>query len=133
MEEILNHIYSTVLTLGIGVVGFFVKRSFDSIDTKAGKDEFKKAVDDIKALHEELEEKSPSGDVQRLADDVKSFQKEYATKEELKEIRSQIGEIKGSIDFLKEETVRKQDFIRITTEISSKIDDLASYLRGHTL
>jgi len=87
-------------------------------------------IERLDSCRAELEEKSPSGEVQRLADDVKGFQKEYATKEELKEIRSQIGEIKGSIDFLKEETVRKQEFIRVTTEISGKIDDLSKYLRG---
>ena len=130
MEEILNPIYSTVLTLGIGVVGFFVKRSFDSIDTKAGKDEVKKAVEDIKALREELEEKSPYGEVQRLADDIKNFRREYATKEELKEIRSQMNEVKASVEFLKENAVRKSDFVRVTADITSKIDDLSSYLRG---
>lgn len=130
MEEILNRIYSTVLTLGIGVVGFFVKRSFDSIDTKAGKDDVKKAVEDIKALREELEEKSPSGEVQRLADDIKNFRREYATKEELKEIRSQMNEVKASVEFLKENAVRKSDFVRVTADITSKIDDLSSYLRG---
>ena len=130
MEEILNPIYSTVLTLGIGVVGFFVKRSFDSIDTKAGKDEVKKAVEDIKALREELEEKSPYGEVQRLADDIKNFRREYATKEELKEIRSQMNEVKASVEFLKENAVRKSDFVWVTADITSKIDDLSSYLRG---
>ena len=30
----------------------------------------------------------------------------------------------------KEETVRKNDFVRVTAEISGKIDDLSSYLRG---
>ena len=153
MEEILNHIYSTVLTLGIGVVGFFVKRSFDSLDKKADKEEYKKVTDDIRAIRAEIDQKSSRDDIQavaadykeikheieqkgsgeeirKLSDDLKNFRKEYATKEELKEIRSQMNEMKSSIDFLKEETVRKSDFIRVTAEIAAKIDDLSSYLRG---
>ncbi|MBR1833789.1 MAG: hypothetical protein IJ784_15390 [Ruminiclostridium sp.] len=153
MEEVLNHIYSVVLTLGISIVGFFVKRSFDNLDKKADKEDCKKVVDDIKALRSEMEQKSDSNDlktvicdfkdirrevelksdctdVQKLADDLKSFRKEYATKEELKEIRSQMNEVKASVEFLKENAVRKSDFVRVTADITSKIDDLSSYLRG---
>lgn len=107
MNEILNVIYSGLLTVGITIVGFFLKRCFNDLDGKAGKAE-----------------------LQKCAEEVKDFRNQYATKEEVREIRTQMSEMKSSIEFLKEETVRKSDFIRITTEISSKIDDLSTYLRG---
>lgn len=107
MNETLNLIYSGLLTVGISVVGFFVKRCFGSLDGKAEKSE-----------------------LQKCAEEIKEFRSQYATKEEVREIRNQMTEMKSSIDFLKENTVRKSDFIRITTEISSKIDNLSTYLRG---
>ncbi|MCM1419433.1 MAG: hypothetical protein NC084_09745 [Bacteroides sp.] len=107
MNEILNVIYSGLLTVGITVVGFFLKRCFSDLDGKAEKAE-----------------------LQKCAEEVKEFRSQYATKEEVREIRTQMNEMKSSIEFLKEETVRKSDFIRVTTEISAKIDDLSAYLRG---
>ena len=107
MNDILNVIYSGLLTVGISVVGFFVKRCFGSLDGKAEKAE-----------------------LQKCAEEIKEFRSQYATKEEVREIRTQMTEMKSSINFLKEETVRKSDFIRVTGEISSKIDDLSKYLRG---
>lgn len=107
MNETLNLIYSGLLTVGISVVSFFVKRCFSDLDGKAAKSE-----------------------LQKCTEEVKEFRNRYATKEEVREIRTQMKEMKTSIDFLKENTVRKDDFIRITGGISSKIDDLSTYLRG---
>lgn len=107
MNETLNLIYSGLLTVGISVVSFFLKRCFVNLDGKAEKAE-----------------------LQKCAEEVKEFRNQYATKEEVREIRTQMNEMKSSIEFLKEETVRKSDFIRVTGEISSKIDELSKYLRG---
>ncbi len=133
MDEILNVIYSSLLTIGIGVVGFFIKRCFSSLDGKADKTELEKHVDDFKDLRTEIEEKASKGEIQKYAEEMKELRYQYATKEEIKDIRSQMNEMKSSIEFLKEETVRKSDFIRVTTEISGKIDDLSKYLRGKLL
>lgn len=153
MEEIMNHIYSALLTIGVGVVGFFVKRSFDSLDKKADKEDFTKISDEVKTLRQDVEQlpdrddlhalmsdmkeirhdvehKCDCADAQKVADDLKGFRREFATKEELKEIRSQMNEVKASVEFLKENAVRKSDFVRVTADITSKIDDLSSYLRG---
>lgn len=107
MNETLNLIYSGLLTAGISVVSFFLKRCFVNLDGKAEKAE-----------------------LQKCTEEVKEFRSQYATKEEVREIRNQMSDMKSSIEFLKEETVRKGDFIRVTGEISSKIDDLSKYLRG---
>ena len=71
--------------------------------------------------------------VDKTADEIKEFRQTYATKEQMKETQNQMKELKSSVEFLKENTVRKDDFIRVTTEISSKIDDLSAYLRGKIL
>lgn len=107
MDSILNVVYSGLLTVGITVVGFFLKRCFSDLDNKANK-----------------------SDTQKCVEDIRDFRNQFASKEEVREIRTQMSEMKSSIDFLKEETVRKSDFVRVTTEISAKIDDLAAYLRG---
>lgn len=107
MNETLNLIYSGLLTVGISVVSFFLKRCFVNLDGKAEKAE-----------------------LQKCAEEIKEFRNRYASKEEVREIRNQMSEMKSSIEFLKENTVRKDDFIRITGGISSKIDDLSTYLRG---
>lgn len=107
MDNVMEIIYNGVLTVGISIVGFFLKRCFTQLDSKAEKTELEKTKDD-----------------------VKEFRQQYATKEQVKEIRSQMSDMKESIEFLKEETVRKNDFVRITTEISGKIDELSAYLRG---
>ena len=130
MEEIMNNIYSALLTVGVSIIGFFVKRCFDSLDKKADKSDFDAINEEFKGIRHEIDQKTSSQEVDKISEDMKNFRREYATKEELKEIRSQMNEMKSSIDFLKEETVRKSDFVRVTTEISSKIDDLSSYLRG---
>ena len=153
MEEIMNHIYSALLTIGVGVVGFFVKRSFDSLDKKADKEDFTKISDEVKTLRQDVEllpdkedlhalvtdmrdirrdveHKCDCSDAQKVAEDLKGFRREFATKEELREIRSQMNEVKSSVEFLKENAVRKSDFVRVTADITSKIDDLSSYLRG---
>lgn len=153
MEEIMNNIYSALLTVGVSIVAFFVKRSFDSLDKKANKTDFDGLSADIKAISRDLDEKTDktelvklSGDfrelrrdieekcdsesVQKLSEDIGNFRREYATKEELKELRSQMNEVKASVEFLKENAVRKSDFVRVTADITSKIDDLSSYLRG---
>lgn len=110
MDEILNVIYSGLLTVGISVLGFFIKRCFNDMDKKADKT-----------------------DVEKCTEDVKEFRSIYATKEEVKEIRAQMNDMRESIEFLKENTVRKNDFVRVTTEISGKLDDLNTFLRGKLL
>ena len=94
-------IYNLVLTAGMGVITFFLKRSFDRLDSRASKSE----VSELKAKIEHADEK-------------------YASKSELNELKKSIEKIESNIDFLKENTVRSSDFIRTMTRLESKIDDL---------
>lgn len=94
-------IYNLVLTAGMGVITFFLKRSFDRLDSRASKSE----VSELKAKIEHADEK-------------------YASKSELNELKKSIEKIESNIDFLKENTVRSSDFIRTMTRLEAKIDDL---------
>ncbi len=126
MDEIMNTIYNGLLTVGVTVVGFFLKRCFSQIDEKADKSE-------VESLREAINDKAEQTELDKTIDEIREFRQTYATKEQMKETQNQMNELKSSVEFLKENTVRKDDFVRVTTEISSKIDDLSAYLRGKIL
>ncbi len=94
-------IYNMILTVGMGAITFFLKRSFDKLDSRASRSE----VDELKSKIESADEK-------------------YASKSELNELKKSIEKIESNIDFLKENTVRNADFIRTMSRLENKIDDL---------
>ena len=94
-------VYNLILTTAIGIITFFLKRSFDKLDSRASKEE-------LNELKEKIEN----------ADD------RYASKSELDVLKKQIDKIETNIDFLKENTVRNGDFVRMMTRLENKIDDL---------
>lgn len=94
-------IYNMILTVGMGAITFFLKRSFDQLDSRASRSE----VDELKSKIESADEK-------------------YASKTELNELKKSIEKIESNIDFLKENTVRNADFIRTMSRLENKIDDL---------
>lgn len=94
-------IYNMILTVGMGAITFFLKRSFDKLDSRASRSE----VNELKSKIESADEK-------------------YASKSELNELKKSIEKIESNIDFLKENTVRNADFIRTMSRLENKIDDL---------
>lgn len=94
-------IYNMILTVGMGAITFFLKRSFDKLDSRASR-----------------------SDVEELKDKLESADEKYASKSELNELKKSIEKIENNIDFLKENTVRNSDFIRTMTRLETKIDDL---------
>jgi len=94
-------IYNMILTVGMGAITFFLKRSFDKLDSRASR-----------------------SDVDELKDKLESADEKYASKSELNELKKSIEKIENNIDFLKENTVRNSDFIRTMTRLETKIDDL---------
>lgn len=94
-------IYNMILTIGMGAITFFLKRSFDKLDSRASR-----------------------SDVEELKDKLESADEKYASKSELNELKKSIEKIENNIDFLKENTVRNADFIRTMTRLETKIDDL---------
>lgn len=94
-------IYNLILTTAIGIITFFLKRSFDKLDHCASENE----------LHE-LKEKLENAD------------EKYASKAELNELKKSIDKINDKIDDIKSHTLRSEDFLRVTTRLENKIDDL---------
>ncbi len=94
-------IFNIVISAGMGVIVFFLKYFFDKLNSRASRAE-------LNELKEKLEN----------ADD------RYASKSELDVLKKQIDKIETNIDFLKENTVRNGDFVRMMTRLENKIDDL---------
>lgn len=94
-------VYNLILTAGMGVIAFFLKRSFDKLDSRASK-----------------------ADVIELKEKVERADDKYASKAELNELKKSIEKIEQNIDFLKENTVRSDDFVRTMTRLENKIDEL---------
>lgn len=94
-------IYNMILTVGMGAITFFLKRSFDKLDSRAS-----------------------CSEVEELKGKIESADEKYASKSELNELKKSIEKIENNIDFLKENTVRNSDFIRTMTRLETKIDDL---------
>lgn len=96
-----NTVFNIIISAGMGVIGFFLKYFFDKLNSRASRAE-------LNELKEKLEH----------ADD------KYASKSELNELKKSIEKIENNIDFLKENTVRSGDFIRMMTQLETKIDSL---------
>lgn len=94
-------LYNLILTAGLGAITFFLKHSFDVLDSRASK-----------------------SDVAELREKIERADEKYASKTELNELKKSIEKIETNIDFLKENTVRSGDFVRTMTRLETKIDDL---------
>lgn len=94
-------VFNIVISAGMGVIIFFLKYFFDKLNSRASRAELN-----------ELKEKIDNADDR------------YASKSELDVLKKQIDKIETNIDFLKENTVRNGDFVRMMTRLENKIDDL---------
>lgn len=115
--EVLSNIYSFVLTAAIGVIGFFLKRTYGEVDKCVKRDEI--------VHYTEITKENRN--------DIKSLNKEYATKEEVAEIKRTIEKIDTAIDEINQTTVKNSEFVRLMTRIETKIDNLSErrYTDGH--
>ncbi len=118
MEEIFNAILNIALTTGIGIITFFLKRSFGRLDACATKAETKEITEEMK------------NELKGCKEELKHLSEKYATKEEVGAIKERMDKLENGVEFLKENAVRKQDFVRVTAEINGKLDNIAEYLRG---
>ncbi len=110
-------IYNMILTVGMGAITFFLKRSFDKLDSRASHSE-------VEELKRKIETRASCLEIEELKGKIESADEKYASKSELNELKKSIEKIENNIDFLKENTVRNADFIRTMTRLENKIDDL---------
>lgn len=110
--EMITTVVQFIITGVIGVVGFFLKRTMNRQDDFATKE-------DIGRIEKEVEEHKQ---------DIKTLNDKYATKAELKEIKENIATMRESIEFVKNNAINREDFLRNISEVKGDIKDLKDYL-----
>ena len=96
--NLIYFIITTGITIAIGIISYFLKRTMDKID---------KLETDVK----------DSREAQYL------LSEKYATKAEVAEIKATMQKLTDNIDYIKEHTTKNEDFIRVMTRLESKIDN----------
>lgn len=98
-QEILYYLFTTAVTVVIGVIGYFLKRTMNRSDQNEVA-------------------------IRELRDDLLTLSDRYATKEEIREIKDSMEKLTASIDYIKEHTTKNDEFIRTMTRLETKIDKL---------
>lgn len=111
-NEILMMIISVGISAVVGIIGYFLKATMNRVD----KAECRIQAQEIsKAERTELSE---------LRDDLKDLGDKFATKEEVREVKEAMSKITKDIDFIKEKSVRSDEFVRAINRLESKLDDM---------
>lgn len=97
-QELIYYAITTIITIAIGIISYFLKRTIDRSD--------------------KLEET-----VQNLKEAQFTLSDKYATKAEVAEIKAAMQKLSDNIDYIKEHTTKNEDFIRTMTRLESKIDN----------
>lgn len=98
-QEFVYYLFTTAVTVVIGVIGYFLKRTMNRSDQNETA-------------------------IRELRDDLLTLSDRYATKEEIREIKESMGKLSENIDYIKEHTTKNDDFIRTMTRLETKIDKL---------
>jgi signal transduction histidine kinase len=96
-QSIILIIVGAVITAVVSIISYFLKRTIDEL-------------------------KDVKNDIKEITLKLYTLQDKYATKEELKEIKESISNISDDIKELSTNTVCRADFIRITTDLATKLD-----------
>lgn len=97
-QELIYFAITTITTIAIGVISYFLKRTIDRSD------KLEEIVQELKEAQFTLSDK-------------------YATKAEVAEIKATMQKLSDNIDYIKEHTTKNEDFIRVMTRLESKIDN----------
>lgn len=123
MEEIITNLLQIALTAGVGIIAYFLKRTIERQDCLAPKESVEECKKNIGEIEREC--KKEIDEIKReCKKDVSEIKRDFATRRELDEIKQDIQGVNKKIDFLSENTVRSNDFIRTMTRIEDKIDDI---------
>lgn len=110
--EVVTTVVGIIITAAVSVVGYFLKRTMNRQDDFATKE-------DIGRLEKEVEEHKQ---------DIKTLNDKYATKAELREIKEDIANMRESIEFVKDNAINREDFLRNISEVKGDIKDLKDFL-----
>lgn len=97
-QELIYFAITTIITIAIGIISYFLKRTIDRSD------KLEEVVQELKEAQFTLSDK-------------------YATKAEVAEIKAAMQKLSDNIDYIKEHTTKNEDFIRVMTRLESKIDN----------
>ncbi len=97
--DLIYFVITTVITIAIGIISYFLKRTIDRIDR--------------------LE-----SEVRNSRESQYMLSEKYATKAEVNEIKETMRKLESSLDYIKEHTTKNEDFIRVMTRLENKIDQL---------
>lgn len=111
-QEIIISVISAGVSILIGIIAYFLKRTMSQGDKNSA---------DIQCLRESCVNKE---DFRELKEDISDLNDKYATKEEVREIKDGMKKITSDIEYVKEKTVGKDDFIRTMTRLENKVDQL---------
>ena len=111
-NEILMMIISAGISAVTGVIGYFLRATMHRVDS---------AEDKLQALELSRPEKA---ELAEIKDDLKELNDKFATKEEVREVKEAMNKITKDIDFIKEKTVRNDEFIRVIARLEGKMDEL---------
>ena len=106
-------IITTAITLGIGVISYFLKRTMNQVDGH-GKE--------IQQLNMEVVKKNDLKEsTEELKQDIKQIREDYTTK---KEHEKDFDECRDEIKQIKAEYLTKDDFIREINKMDRKLDQM---------
>lgn len=114
-------IYNLILTTAIGIITFFLKRSFDKLDSCASNVDIERLEKKIDLVNNKCASES---ELEELKEKVERADEKYASKAELNDLKKQIDKIETNIDFLKENAVRNAEFVRMMSRLETMIDSL---------
>lgn len=109
-QGIIMLLAGTAISAVIGIIAYFLKRTMSRGD---------KNEQDIQCLKDGSVSKQ---DFEKLEDSFSVLNDKFATKEEVKEIKDGMKKMTADIEYVKEKTVRSDDFIRVMTRLENKID-----------
>lgn len=111
-SEIILMIISAVISAVSAIISYFLKATMGRVD---------KAESKLQALELNKAERLDMAD---LRDDLKDLSDKFATKEEVRELKEAMNKITKDIDYIKENSVRNDEFVRVFARLEGKVDDL---------
>lgn len=100
LPQLVTSLVLLALTVVVGIIGFFLRRTFSAVDD--------------------------------CASEIKNMKRDYATKEELDafrgDIKDEIRKISSNIDDIKDNYIRKEDFVRSMADMNGQLNRILDYL-----
>ena len=129
-QEVIVYVVSGVSVLIQAVIGYFLKQTMTRIDNleRDNRDlrEHKAPAEDVKELRRDLAGKASTEDIKEVKASLAELSDKCAKKEELQDIKTAMNKMSCDMDYIKENTVRSDEFVRVMARFESKLDEIRS-------